>query len=456
MKIFNTLSGKKEVFEPIEDNKIRMYICGMTVYDDTHIGHARTFLSFDLIVRYLRSIDYEVQYIRNITDVDDKIIARAEELNISPSELTKDCINSMQNDFKALGMISPDAEPRATENIDSIISLITKLIDKGHAYVGESDVYFSTESFEEYGKLSKRKLEDMLSGARIDIDLDKKNPADFVLWKKDTEGLKWDSPWGPGRPGWHIECSAMSMDALGETFDIHGGGSDLKFPHHENEIAQSECVTGKEFAKVWMHTGSLRIDEQKMSKSLKNFITIKEALNESSSEVLRFFLISSHYRSPLNYSDEGLKEAKNSLDRLYNSLQDLSYETDEHIPSEYSEKFHDAMQDDFNSPSAISVLFEMVKQINILKKEDQLTLANTLASELISLSNILGILLDNPEEYFTSGIDLSNQDIEAAIERRNKARKEKDFELSDKIRDDLLENGIILEDKGTKTIWKKS
>ena len=456
MKIFNTLSGKKEVFEPIEDNKIRMYICGMTVYDDTHIGHARTFLSFDLIVRYLRSIDYEVQYIRNITDVDDKIIARAEELNISPSELTKDCINSMQNDFKALGMISPDAEPRATENIDSIISLITKLLDKGHAYVGESDVYFSTESFAEYGKLSKRKLEDMLSGARIDIDLDKKNPADFVLWKKDTEGLKWDSPWGPGRPGWHIECSAMSMDALGETFDIHGGGSDLKFPHHENEIAQSECVTGKEFAKVWMHTGSLRIDEQKMSKSLKNFITIKEALKDSSSEVLRFFLISSHYRSPLNYSDEGLKEAKNSLDRLYNSLQDLSYETDEHIPSEYSEKFHDAMQDDFNSPSAISVLFEMVKQINILKKEDQLTLANTLASELISLSNILGILLDNPKEYFTSGIDLSNQDIEEAIERRNKARKEKDFELSDKIRDDLLEKGIILEDKGTKTIWKKS
>ena len=456
MKIFNTLSGKKEIFEPIEENKIRMYVCGMTVYDDTHIGHARTFLSFDLIVRYLRSIDYEVQYIRNITDVDDKIIARSEELNISPSELTKDCINSMQNDFKALGMISPDAEPRATENIDSIISLITKLIDKGHAYVGESDVYFSTESFAEYGKLSKRKLEDMLSGARIDIDLDKKNPADFVLWKKDTEGLKWDSPWGPGRPGWHIECSAMSMDALGETFDIHGGGSDLKFPHHENEIAQSECVTGKEFAKVWMHTGSLRIDEQKMSKSLKNFITIKEALDDSSSEVLRFFLISSHYRSPLNYSDEGLKEAKNSLDRLYNSLQDLSYETEEHIPSEYSEKFHDAMQDDFNSPSAISVLFEMVKQINILKKEDQLTHANALASELISLSNILGILSENPEEYFTGGINLSYQDIEQAIERRNKARQEKDFELSDKIRDDLLKEGIILEDKGTKTIWKKS
>ena len=456
MKIFNTLSGKKEILEPIEKNKIRMYVCGMTVYDDTHIGHARTFLSFDLIVRYLRCINYEVQYIRNITDVDDKIIARAEELNITPAELTKDCIDSMEKDFHSLGMINPDAEPRATENIDSIISSITKLIDKGHAYVGESDVYFSTESFKEYGKLSKRKLEDMLSGARIDIDLDKKNPADFVLWKKDTEGLKWDSPWGPGRPGWHIECSAMSMDALGETFDIHGGGSDLKFPHHENEIAQSECVTGKEFAKVWMHTGSLRIDDQKMSKSLKNFITIKEALNENASEVLRFFLISSHYRSPLNYSDEGLKEAKNSLDRLYNSLQDLSYETDKHLPSEYSEKFHDAMQDDFNSPSAISVLFEMVKQINILKKKDKFNQASILASELISLSNILGILLNNPEDYFTTGIDLSSQDIEEAIEIRNKARKDKDFELSDKIRDDLLEKGITLEDKGTKTIWKKS
>ena len=336
------------------------------------------------------------------------------------------------------------------------ILLITKLIDKGHAYVGESDVYFSTESFNEYGKLSKRKLKDMLSGARIDIDLDKKNPADFVLWKKDTEGLKWDSPWGPGRPGWHIECSAMSMDALGETFDIHGGGSDLKFPHHENEIAQSECVTGKEFAKVWMHTGSLRIDDQKMSKSLKNFITIKEAINENAPEVLRFFLISSHYRSPLNYSDEGLKEAKNSVDRLYNSLQELSYETDEHIPTEYSGKFHDAMQDDFNSPLAISVLFEMVKEINILKKEDKLTEASILASELVFLSNILGILLDDPENYFTSGIDLSNQDIEAAIEIRNKARKDRDFELSDKIRDDLLKKGITLEDKGTKTIWKKS
>ena len=323
MKIFNTLSGEKEQFEPIEKNNIRMYVCGMTVYDDTHIGHARTFLSFDLIVRYLRFIDYKVHYIRNITDVDDKIISRANELGIDPEELTERYINSMDNDFESLGMIKPDAEPRATENISSIISLIEILIEKGHAYEGETDVYFSTESFSSYGKLSRRNLDDMLAGARIDIDLDKKNPTDFVLWKKNTDGLKWESPWGLGRPGWHIECSAMSMDALGETFDIHGGGSDLKFPHHENEIAQSECVTGKEFAKLWMHTGSLRIDKEKMSKSLNNFITIKDALHDHSSEVLRFFLISSHYRSPLNYSDEGLKEAKNSLDRLYNSLEGL-------------------------------------------------------------------------------------------------------------------------------------
>ena len=294
MKVFNTLSGKKENLIPIEKNKIKMYVCGMTVYDDTHIGHARTFISFDLIVRYLRSINYEVHYIRNITDVDDKIIARAEELNISPKELTEKYIDSMNEDFMSLGMIEPDLEPRATDNIDSIISLIEILLEKGHAYEGDSDVYFSAESFDSYGKLSRRNLEDMLAGARVEVDTDKKNPADFVLWKKNTEGLKWDSPWGAGRPGWHIECSAMSMDALGETFDIHGGGSDLKFPHHENEIAQSECVTGKEFAKVWMHTGSLRIDKEKMSKSLKNFVTIKDALEINSPEVLRLFLISSH------------------------------------------------------------------------------------------------------------------------------------------------------------------
>jgi len=455
VRIFNTLTGSKGLFEPLENNKIKMYICGMTVYDDTHIGHARTFVSFDVIVRYLRSIDYEVQYIRNITDVDDKILDRSKELAIDPIELTEKYIESMQDDFLSLNMIKPDAEPRATHNIDSIINLIEKLIIKGHAYVGESDVYFSTESHSDYGKLSRRNLEDMLAGARVEINPSKRNPADFVLWKKDTEGMKWDSPWGEGRPGWHIECSAMSMDALGETFDIHGGGADLKFPHHENEIAQSECVTGKDFARLWMHTGPLRIDKEKMSKSLKNFITIKDALKNNSSEVLRFFLISSHYRSPLNYSEEGLDEARNSLDRLYNSLKDLDYVDSPLIESEFSEKFHHAMQDDFNTPSAISVLFEMARKINTHKKVDDLVKATHLSNELVSLSNSLGILQDSPQEYFTSGISLSDNEIEGYIQKRKQAREDKDFKLSDKIRDDLLDKGIVLEDSEAGTIWKK-
>tara|TARA_B100000579_G_scaffold169827_1_gene138289 strand:+ start:23 stop:1309 length:1287 start_codon:yes stop_codon:yes gene_type:complete len=428
----------------------------MTVYDDTHIGHARTFLSFDLIVRYLRSIDYEVSYVRNITDVDDKIISRAKQLNLSPSELTQKYIDSMHEDFESLGMIKPDLEPRATDNISSIISLIETLIKKGHAYESESDVYFSVESFDSYGKLSGRNLDDMLSGARVDIDLDKKNPSDFVLWKKDTEGLKWDSPWGPGRPGWHIECSAMSMDALGETFDIHGGGSDLKFPHHENEIAQSECVTGKEFAKLWMHTGSLRIDSEKMSKSLGNFITVKEALGSNSPEVLRFFLISSHYRSPLNYSNESIDEARNALDRLYNSIKDLNYKNTDYIKSEFTDRFHNAMKDDFNTPLAISILFEIAKEINSFKKEEKNEEANSLASELYNLSRIIGLLEESPKKYFQTGISVSDEDIQNLISKRNQARLNKDFDLSDKIRDDLLDMGITLEDKDTGTIWRKT
>ena len=455
MKIFNTLSGKKEAFKPIDEKSVRMYICGMTVYDDTHIGHARTFLSFDLIVRYLRNIGFKVTYVRNITDVDDKIISRAKELNLDPTDLVQKYINSMQEDFESLGMINPDLEPRATENINSIISLIETLIDKGHAYEGDSDVYFSVESFKSYGKLSGRNLEDMLAGARVDIDVDKKNPSDFVLWKKDTDGIKWDSPWGPGRPGWHIECSAMSIDALGETFDIHGGGSDLKFPHHENEIAQSECVTGKEFAKLWMHTGSLRIDKEKMSKSLGNFVTVKESLKNHSPEVLRLFLISSHYRSPLNYSDESIEDAKSSLDRLYNSIKDLQYLTKESDKSEYSDKFHNAMQDDFNTPSAISVLFEIARQVNSLKKDNKIEEATKLASELYDLSSILGLLQKDPNDYFRDGINISESQIQSLIDKRNKARTEKDFKLSDKIRDDLLEMGIALEDRNNETVWRK-
>ena len=455
MKIFNSKTGKKEKLVPLDGEQVRMYICGMTVYDDTHIGHARTFLCFDLIVRYLRHEGFKVNYVRNITDVDDKIIARAIELDVDAKELTDKYILSMQEDFNNLGMISPDLEPRATDNIDSIISLIKGLVEKGHAYTGKTDVYFSTDSFKEYGNLSNRNTEDLIAGVRIDVDQEKKNPVDFVLWKQAAEGLTWDSPWGRGRPGWHIECSAMSMDALGNNFDIHGGGIDLKFPHHENEIAQSVCATGEDFAKCWMHTGPLRIDKEKMSKSLDNFITIKEALNDFPSEVIRFFLISNHYRSPLNYSEEGVREAKNSLDRLYTSLIGLdlrkeSYSEDQGLISPFVE----AMQDDFNVPSALAALFEISKLINLAKENRDLKEATILGTTLVNLSEPLGILQQRAEDYFQLGAVLSNEEIESMIDRRNKARDDKDFGLSDKIRDSLLEKGIILEDTDKGTTWK--
>ena len=455
MKIFNSQTRKKEKLVPLDGEQVRMYICGMTVYDDTHIGHARTFLCFDLIVRYLRNTGYKVNYIRNITDVDDKIIARAKELNMDATELTDKYIASMQDDFNDLGMISPDLEPRATDNIDSIISLIEGLIDKGHAYIGEKDVYFSTDSFKEYGKLSNRNTKDLIAGARIDVDKEKKNPTDFVLWKQAEEGLAWDSPWGRGRPGWHIECSAMSMDALGNNFDIHGGGIDLKFPHHENEIAQSVCATGEEFANCWMHTGPLRIDKEKMSKSLDNFITIKEALKEFPFEVIRFFLISNHYRSPLNYSEEGVLEAKNSLDRLYTSLIDLDLRKVKHSDdAELITPFKEAMEDDFNVPSALAALFELAKSINLAKEKGNIDEANVLGATLVHLSEPLGILQQKTEDYFQIGATLSNEEIQSMIDQRNKARKDKDFELSDKIRDSLLEKGIVLEDTDKGTTWK--
>ena len=455
MKIFNSQTGKKEKLTPLDGEQVRMYICGMTVYDDTHIGHARTFLCFDLIVRYLRNTGYKVNYIRNITDVDDKIIARAKELNVDATELTDKYIASMEEDFNDLGMISPDLEPRATDNIESIISLIERLIDKGHAYIGNKDVYFSTDSFNEYGKLSNRNTEDLIAGARIDVDEEKKNPADFVLWKQAQEGLAWDSPWGRGRPGWHIECSAMSIDALGNNFDIHGGGIDLKFPHHENEIAQSVCATGEKFAKCWMHTGPLRIDKEKMSKSLDNFITIKEALKEFPSEVIRFFLISNHYRSPLNYSEEGVHEAKSALDRLYTSLIDLDLRKEEYSnDADLISPFKEAMEDDFNVPSALAALFEIVKSINLAKENGNIKEANVLGATLVHLSEPLGILQQKTEDYFQIGATLSSEEIQSMIDERNQAREDKDFELSDKIRDSLLEKGIVLEDTDKGTTWK--
>jgi len=454
MKIYNTLTGKKEILETLEPNRVKMYVCGMTVYDHTHIGHARTFLCFDLIVRYLRHSGFTVDYIRNITDVDDKIIDRSKKLNIEALDLTSKYIDSMQHDFNSLGMIDPDQEPKATENIPSIIKLIEKLIEKNHAYAGKSDVYFSTDSFAEYGRLSRRNTEEMLAGARVNIDEEKRNPADFVLWKKADQGLAWDSPWGKGRPGWHIECSAMSMDALGESFDIHGGGMDLKFPHHENEIAQSKCSTGKDFATYWMHTGSLRIDQEKMSKSLDNFITIKDALKSFSSEVLRYFLISSHYRSPMNYSIDGLTEAQASLDRLYTALKDCEIQVDE-VENEFSFQYRAMMDDDFNVPGALAVLFDIAKSINLLKDSDQFDQANQLATALVSLAKPLGVLQQDPEEYLKTGVQLSEDKIDGLISERELARKNKDFKKSDQIRDELVSMNIVLEDSIDGTSWRR-
>jgi len=456
MKIFNSLSGKKEDLSPAETGKISIYVCGMTVYDDCHIGHARTFLSFDMIVRYLRSKNIEVNYIRNITDVDDKILMRAEETKQDPSVLTNRYVERMTSDFNALGMISPDKEPRATENIQIILELINKLIEGGYAYYEGKDVYFSVESFPNYGKLSNQKMDEILSGARIEIDKEKKNPVDFVLWKRSDEGLAWDSPWGKGRPGWHIECSAMSMDALGESFDIHAGGSDLKFPHHENEIAQSESATGNKFAKYWMHTGPLRIDKKKMSKSLDNFLTIRDALKNYPYEVIRYFLLSSHYRSPVNYSETALEEAKAALDRLYTSIHDVDISDEgEAAKSSHTEQFQQAMDDDFNVPEALAVLFDLAKAVNKAKETGDQERIKLLVNELVHLSKPLGLLQQDPGIFLKSGVNVNESEIEALIDKREKARDSGDYSAADRIRDQLFEQKIILEDSKEGTFWRR-
>ena len=455
MKIFNSLSGKKEDLSPAESGKISIYVCGMTVYDDCHIGHARTFLSFDMIVRYLRSKSIEVNYIRNITDVDDKILMRAEATKQDPSVLTNRYVERMTSDFNALGMISPDKEPRATENIQIILELIKKLIEGGYAYHEGKDVYFSVESFPNYGKLSNQKIDEILSGARIEIDKEKKNPADFVLWKRSEEGLAWDSPWGKGRPGWHIECSAMSMDALGESFDIHAGGSDLKFPHHENEIAQSESATGNKFAKYWMHTGPLRIDKKKMSKSLDNFLTIRDALKNYPYEVIRYFLLSSHYRSPVNYSEAALEEAKAALDRLYTSIHDVDISEGITAKGEHTAKFQQAMDDDFNVPEALAVLFDLAKAVNKAKEKGDQERTKLLVNELIHLSKPLGLLQQDPEIFLKSGVNVNESEIEDFIDKREKARDRGDYSAADEIRDQLFEQNIILEDSKEGTFWRR-
>ena len=467
LSIYNTLSGEKEIFTPIEANKVRMYVCGMTVYDYCHIGHARVLVSFDVITRYLRHLNYDVTYIRNITDVDDKIFNRAAENGESYQDLTQRFIDAMHEDEAALAVISPDQEPRATAHIGEIIAMVQRLIDKDYAYSAENgDVYYAIEKFSGYGKLSKRNTEDLLAGARVEVEKLKRNPLDFVLWKAAKEGeASWESPWGNGRPGWHIECSAMSTCCLGDTFDIHGGGPDLKFPHHENEIAQSEGATGQKYVNYWMHAGAVRVNKEKMSKSLGNFFTIREVLEKYPAEVIRYFLISSHYRSQVDYSEDNLVEAQATLDRFYQAMRgfdlasiDASTSSDVGPDEEYAQRFNAAMNDDFNSPGALGVMFDLVKELNICRKESP-ERALELVASLKCFGAVLGLLQLDPEQYFKMGAPedgLSEEQIEALIEDRMAARKAKNWAESDRIRDELLEQGVTLDDGREGTTWRRS
>ncbi len=466
LEIYNTLSGKKEPLKTIEPGKVSLYVCGMTVYDYCHVGHARVMVVFDVAVRYLRASDYDVTYVRNITDIDDKIITRANENGESITELTERFIDYMNEDSDALGVIRPDQEPKATEYIDQIIAMIETLIKKGKAYAAANgDVYYDVSSFEGYGKLSGKNVEDLRSGERVAIDEAKDDPLDFVLWKAvKPEEPSWDSPWGAGRPGWHIECSAMSTCQLGNNFDIHGGGRDLQFPHHENEIAQSEGATGEHFANLWMHNGFVRVDDEKMSKSLGNFFTIREVLKQYPAEVIRYFILTSHYRSPLNYSDEHLDNAKSALTRLYTALRGV--EAKEVVDGgEYEQRFRAAMDDDFNTPIALSVLFDLTRDLNASKENAEK--ASELAGILKKLSGILGLLEDAPENFLQRGrvvqssvtltysIDIRNDEVQEYIDKRIVAREQKDWVESDRIRDLLTEHDIILEDNTEGTTWRR-
>ncbi|MBT5499829.1 MAG: cysteine--tRNA ligase [Thiotrichales bacterium] len=457
LKIYNTLSNQKEEFQPIDTNNVGIYVCGMTVYDFCHMGHARVLVMFDVITRHLRRSFSSVRYVRNITDIDDKIIARAIENNEDIYSLTNRFIDAMHEDEKALGVLSPDIEPRATESIDKMIDMIESLSKKGLAYQGKNgDVFYSVRKFKNYGKLSGKNLDDLLAGARVDIESNKEDPLDFVLWKKaKSNEPSWSSPWGEGRPGWHIECSAMSNHFISNHFDIHGGGMDLTFPHHENEIAQSEGANNCKFVNTWMHVGFVNIDDEKMSKSLNNFFTIRNVLDKYDGETLRYFLISSHYRSPLNFSETNIESAKSALKRLYNATKGLSKKTDAALlETKYEDRFNAALNDDFNTPIALSILFEIAKQINI-ERATNLAKANALAKQLIKLGNFIGILEYNAEEYLKQGSELSEAEIYNKILQRESARNSKDFAMSDQIRDELLALGIILEDSVNGTTWRR-
>ncbi|HGI5912646.1 TPA: cysteine--tRNA ligase [Yersinia enterocolitica] len=459
LKIFNTLSRQKEEFKPIHAGKIGMYVCGITIYDLCHIGHGRTFVAFDVVARYLRYLGYSLTYVRNVTDVDDKIIKRAIENNETCEQLTTRMLAEMHKDFDALNLQRPDLEPRATHHIPEIIELTERLIARNHAYVAANgDVMFSVESDPDYGVLSRQDLDQLQAGARVEVADVKRNPMDFVLWKMSKPGEpSWESPWGPGRPGWHIECSAMNSKQLGAHFDIHGGGSDLMFPHHENEIAQSTCAHDGPYVNYWMHSGMVMTDKEKMSKSLNNFFTIRDVLAYYDAETVRYFLMSGHYRSQLNYSEENLKQARASLERLYTALRGTDENATPAGGAEFEARFRAAMDDDFNTPEAYSVLFDIAREVNRLKTED-MTGANALAAELRKLAHVLGLLEQDPELFLQSGAQTDDDEvakIEALIKQRNDARSSKDWALADSARDQLNELGIVLEDGPQGTTWRR-
>lgn len=473
LNIYNTLSGKKEPFVPIEKDTVKMYVCGPTVYDTSHIGHARSVVVFDMIFRWLTRIGYAVTYVRNFTDVDDKIIKKSKETGEACSAITEKYIDEFHNEMDALNVLRPTMEPKATEHIEHIIDFVKKLIDKGKAYaVDDGNVYFSIDAFEHYGRLSGRNPEDMRAGARIAVEEKKKNPLDFTLWKPAKPGEPyWESPWGNGRPGWHIECSAMSHEYLGEGFDIHGGGKDLIFPHHENEIAQSEALFGRQFVKYWIHNGFVDINQEKMSKSLGNFTMIKEVLERYSPEVIRMFLLSKHYRSPIDYSEQSMHEVSMGLDRIYGFLERLE---NKGIQPEGTgngplwQAFADAMNDDFNSARALAAVFESVKKGNKLlddspdQLEDSVTADLTqVRKDMADIAGILGIFLKSPSDWFAAKKDRGMAEmavdpatVEALIAERTQARKDRNFARADEIRDQLQQMNIVLEDGPSGTTWR--
>ena len=455
LNIYNTLTRQKENFQPILKDKIGIYICGVTVYDYCHIGHARTYVSADVIVRYLQFRGFKVTHVRNITDIDDKIIKRANEHGEDVTTVTKRFIEAMHEDFDALQLQKPQHEPRATHYIPQMILLIQKILENKHAYVAKNgDVYFDVRSFSKYGCLSHHNIEQLESGARVEVNDVKNDPLDFVLWKLAKPGEPtWPSPWGDGRPGWHIECSAMAMDLLGEHFDIHGGGRDLIFPHHENEIAQSQAASHKKFANVWIHGGFLQVEKEKMSKSLGNFVTIRDVLKHHDPEVLRYLLLASHYRSPLFYSDELLHQARQALVRFYTALRFLP-QAKHQIGSSFEAQFIEAMDDDFNTPVALSVLFECAHEIQRLREKNEMDEAANLGSLLRHLGGVLGILQSDSELFLKSGSHVDIKKIEALIAARQKAREEKNWAEADRIRKILTEMSIIIEDGPNGTTWK--